>query len=219
MPANAKQPGTPRRKIRSRRKRRTRRNVGKGHAELSGQVMFEVRTYDGKEIKASGLMAPGEVLQSFDFGAYDSVSAKPLGHFGFHDPETREWHDYAKRNGRGRGLGNVTLAILEAIQDFPGVYIEPLMLYDLTGIDTVPDPGVLPTHILRIRAAHWECKRTARFILTQNGCVAWAPDRTWIRVVPFIKKGSCDTARARNNGHMSQQEGADGGPHADGSSL
>jgi len=176
-----------------RKKARRSRQRDTAHTVLNGRVMFEVRSYDGKEIKTSRLMTRAQVLQSIDFSLFDCVLAMCLGIFGFRDPETRELIPFARVDGRGRGIGPAMMCILEALQDAPGVHLDPSMLYQLTELDSVPDGGNLNTYVLRLRDAFWERKATSRFILTDGGRVAWAPEHTWVRVTLFIRKATNGT--------------------------
>ncbi len=184
-------------RVKSRKSAAKRRDLG---PDLNGRVMFEVSKYDGpgKKVEISRLLPLAEAL-AISLDGYDSVYAPCFHQTGYIDPNTK------KRVEISSGFGPVQKKFLETIQDFPGVFMDAQTLYDLAQIDGVLDPGILPTIVLRGRRKYREAKDTAHFILTAGGCVAWAPDRTWIRVTLFVKKNTAVTASG-GNGHTAGPE-------------
>lgn len=148
-----------------------------------GQVLLEVSTYDRREIATHPPMTMEEVLERFDFDAYDARLAKPVGRWDYRCPATGESVKYGEN---GYGIGRKALEFLTALQLNPGVYLDPVIIYQLTGREGLLDPGNFAAYVRRARLAHGEGKENGRFILTANGGVAWSADASWITVITYV---------------------------------
>lgn len=140
------------------------------------QPRCELLTYDGNEIST-------EVITHADLGsieptAVDHFHSRLLGILGFRTASG----DWVEHRATWPKIGPVSLAILEAAQLNPGIYLDPRSIADITGIETLSDRRVLATRILKLREAHSEkgCPRFFKTIRAGGYRVCWPKERTWM---------------------------------------
>ncbi|MGD2111550.1 MAG: helix-turn-helix domain-containing protein [Phycisphaerae bacterium] len=137
---------------------------------------YELLTYDGNEMSTA--VIPHAELDRIDTTALDHFHSRSLGVFGFRAASG----DWVEHHGRWPLIGPKALAILEAIQLNPGIYLDPRTIAQITGFESLYNGATLATRILKLREAHKEKGRPRFFKTIRAGGyrVCWPKERTWM---------------------------------------
>ncbi len=79
---------------------------------------------------------------------------------------------------------------MKVLQLYPGVFVTPREIAELTNNWNLNDPGVLASRVRAIRAAHGENGAHPRFILSRRVggyALMWPAELTWIWIERIIK--------------------------------
>lgn len=142
----------------------------------SGEPRYELTTYDGNEMVTKAITHAD--LGSIKPTAVDHFHSRLLGVLAFRTASG----DWVEHHGRWPLIGRTALAIMEAMQLNPGIYLDPRTIAQITGFESLYNSATLATRILKLREAHKE-KGQPRFFKTvrvggYRGC--WAKERTWM---------------------------------------
>ena len=143
----------------------------------NGTSTFVVHSYDGKDVsRRSATRAEIQSVRPEDVEHFVNL---PFGQFEFRDREGI-WrsHDWSH-------LGEVTLALLEVLQSYPGEYLTSYEIAQKTGYWTLNEPTALSQRLRWLRRVHCESPNDPWFFMThRNGsfAIAWSAARTWMRI-------------------------------------
>ena len=140
------------------------------------QPRCELLTYDGNETTTKVITHAD--LDGIDTTAVDHFHSRSLGVFGFRTA-CGDWVEY---HDTWPMIGPVALAILEATQLNPGIYLDPRSIASITGLNSLYNGATLATRILKLREAHNEKGRPRFFKTIRAGGyrVCWPKERTWM---------------------------------------
>ena len=143
----------------------------------NGMSTYVVHHYDGTDVGRGS--ATRAEIQSLRPEEVDHFVNLPFRQFAFRDREgTWRSHDWSH-------LGEVSLALLEVLQNHPGEYLSSYEIAQKTGYWYLNEPTALSQRLKWLRKVHRETPQTPCFFLTQrNGsfAIAWSAARTWIRI-------------------------------------
>lgn len=140
-----------------------------------------VETYDGERKKS--LTVSSNQLEEIDIKQYDHVLDYARAIWAYRD-KAGKW---IVNEGTWKGLGAVTLSIIEAVQDRPGICMTPVMLSNKTGNEKLEMNGTVNRHISVLRRIHGENAEEPHFFVTANHTgltLKWPKGKTRIRIKP-----------------------------------